>query len=81
MDVKRYRHEWRVRWTTSAEEAAAAVCARAEDMCRACDHGGTWITVPDTRPMPKPSVVYGCPRCGMMTAQAALPVTVRSVAD
>jgi hypothetical protein len=81
MDVKRYRHEWRMRWTTNAEEASATHSVAPEELCAHCDDGGMWITVPDIRPMPKPTVIYGCRRCGTMTAHADLPVILRSVGD
>jgi hypothetical protein len=83
MDVKRYRHEWRMRWTTSAEEATAIreETVVPEELCARCDDGGMWITVPDIRSMPKPKLIYSCPRCHMMTAHADFPVTLRSVGD
>jgi hypothetical protein len=85
MDVLWQAGQWRMRWLTIAATAPVVPAvfdgAGLENLCACCGDGDLWIAVSDLPSMPKPSVVYDCPRCRRTTAHAELPVPMRSIGD
>jgi len=78
MEIRRTEKEWLVRWVVREPGATAtAVDDGPNGGCAFCDDDGAWIALRDFVPMPRPSAVRQCDRCGTVTATATLPVVAR----
>ncbi len=82
MQVRRRGQQWLVRWPLPRSTSTGAGGGdHSAASCLFCDDAREWIELKDFVPMPAPTLVRECVRCGTVTAIAAYAITSRTWGD